>query len=91
MNQQINGYEGLEEIVYSKIIIVFLLLIIAVMSFVKVNAQPDTEYLIRAMETARDSHQYFVENPDKVVYSPTEFQDERWVEIYDGVIKELKR
>ncbi len=75
-----------------RIIIVVLLLIIAVMGFVKVNAQPDTEYLIRAMETARDSHQYFVENPELIWWDDRYgYQDEQWVSIYDDVIEELKR
>ena len=74
-----------------KIIIIFLVLVIAVMSFFQVKAQTDTDYLIEAMEVARDAHQYYVENPDKAIYSPTEFQDARWVEIYDEVIKVLKQ
>ena len=48
------------------------------------------ERMIPAMITARDSHQYFVDNPGQANHQTRSSQDAEWVVIYDEVIDILE-
>lgn len=47
------------------------------------------DYLIQCMETARYTHQYFVDNPGHY-YGQAAFTQEQWVKIYSETIEILE-
>ena len=67
--------------------------------FVTINAPPpapsipppvrDLDHCIKAMELARETHQYYVDN-DSGYYSQDAFRQEEWVRIYNNVIYNLE-
>ena len=42
---------------------------------------------IEVLEEARDSHQDFVDNPEKIWWAENSEQDAIWVERYDAIIR----
>lgn len=45
---------------------------------------------IYTLDYARESHQYFVDNPDEAYYAEEENQDAGWVEAYSEIIDLLE-
>ncbi|KKN71446.1 hypothetical protein LCGC14_0420250 [marine sediment metagenome] len=76
----------------SKILPTFLMLVMLAWGFYLGFNWPEPELPIEPweatqyLEAARDSHQYFVDNPDKIKWADDSRQDAEWVEIYGQII-----
>ena len=52
--------------------------------------QQAREYAICNLEVARNSHQYYVDNPDKIWWAEDAEQDAEWVRRYNYIISLLE-